>query len=96
VSLLAGNAVALCSFRPAVWSNRKCSAHRSVQTSEYRSKKVQDEHFRLRLSYLDKSLRTAARAVILDAIADYALVSVLGSSKKIIGFAKAQGSPPQA
>jgi hypothetical protein len=82
VSLLAGNAVALCSFRPAVWSNRKCSAHRSVQTSEYRSKTVQDEHFRLRLSYLDKSLRTVARAVILDAIAVYAIVAVLGSLRR--------------
>ena len=50
----------------------------------------------MRLSYLDKSLRTAVRAVILDAIAIYAIVAVLGCSRTFIAFAKAQGSPAQA
>jgi hypothetical protein len=50
----------------------------------------------LRLSYLDKSLRTAVRAVILDAIAIYAIVSVIGSSETLIASAKAQRSPAQA
>ena len=50
----------------------------------------------MHLSYLDKSLRTAVRAVTLDAIAIYAIVAVLGCSKTIIAFAKAQRSPTQA
>jgi hypothetical protein len=58
--------------------------------------KVQDEHVRLRLSYQDKSLRSAVRAVILDAIAIYGIVAVLGCSNSLIGFAKAQRSPAQA